>query len=265
MPLPAHAALPSPVPDAVDDEIDIARLADSFETRGPEELLAWAIGRWGDRLTLATAFQAEGMVLLDLAWRMDPEIRVVTLDTGRLPQETHDLIDRVRRRYGIAVEVVYPDGAALQKLVRRDGANGFFGSVEARLACCRTRKVEPMRRALAGSEAWIAGLRREQSAARAGVAKVERDPVHAGPRGDLIKLNPLADWSLERVWRYVEEHDVPYHGLYDQGYASIGCAPCTRAVRPGQASRAGRWWWENGHKECGLHLEAPATAAGDRR
>lgn len=230
---------------------DAERLATVFETRPAEALLAWAVDRFGARLVLVSAFQAEGMVLLDLLHRMSPRVRVLTLDTGRLPEETHQLVDRIRFRYGLAVEIVHPDAHELAALVRRDGPNAFLGSVEARRACCHVRKVAPLRRALAGTDAWVTGLRREQSEARAATRKVERDPLDdAGRR---LKLSPLADWRHERVWAYLRERDVPHHPLYDRGYTSIGCAPCTRAPRPGEHPRAGRWWWEQGVKECGLH------------
>ena len=217
-----------------------------------EDILRWATERWRRRLALCTAFQAEGSVLLDMAWRIDPEIRVITLDTGRLPQETHDLIERVRWRYGIRVEVHTPDARAVEAMVSTDGPNLFYHSRGGRQTCCRIRKVEPLHRALDGLAVWVTGLRREQARSRAGVQRLEIDAAHGG----ITKLNPLADWSHDAVWAYLRAHDVPYHALYDQGYASIGCAPCTREIEPGQDSRAGRWWWEaaSASKECGLHF-----------
>ncbi len=220
-----------------------------------EDLLRWALGRWGQRLALCTAFQAEGSLLLDMAWRIDPGVRVITLDTGRLPQETHDLIERVRWRYGIRVEVHTPDARAVEAMVSTDGPNLFYHSLEGRHHCCQVRKVEPLRRALDGLSAWVTGLRRDQAPSRAGIRRLEVDAVHGG----INKINPLADWRKDEVWAYLEAHDVPYHALYDQGYASIGCAPCTRAVEAGLDPRSGRWWWETEEtpKECGLHF-APA-------
>ncbi len=224
--------------------------AGGLEDAEPESILSLALAKWGRRLALVTSFQSEGLVLLDMAWRIDSTVRVITLDTGRLPQETYDVIDRVRERYGIEVEVFFPDAGAVEALVRGGGPNLFYRSVRARLDCCRVRKVEPLKRALAGLAAWVTGLRRSQSAARAGVRTIEIDREHGG----IVKLNPLAGWSREQVEAYAREHGVPRHPLYARGYASIGCAPCTRPVQPGEEPRAGRWWWENGsHKECGLH------------
>lgn len=228
-----------------------------------EALVAWALERWGDRIALGTAFQAEGMVLLDMAWRLDRSVRVFTIDTGRLPSQTHDLIERVRERYDLVVEVYVPDARRVEELVHRGGPNLFYRSHEERLACCHVRKVEPLRRALAGLSAWITGRRRDQGATRGDIRRVAQDPLHP----HVVKLSPLADWSEEEVWAYVTAHDVPYHPLYDRGYRSIGCAPCTRASRPGEAPRAGRWWWEGQDhpKECGLHVEEgrlqPAAAS----
>lgn len=228
----------------------------------PEELLRWALGRWRRKVALFTAFQAEGMVLLDMAWRIDPEVRVVTLDTGRLPEETFRLIEEVRERYAIAVEIVTPDAGEVAELVARGGPNLFYRSVADRRACCRVRKVEPLRRALSGLAAWITGQRRDQAPSRASTGLTEVDGEHGG----ILKLNPLAYWSWEAVWDYIRLHDVPYHRFYDRGYTSIGCGPCTRAVRPWEDHRAGRWWWEEpgAHKECGLHVQAPVAKNGRR-
>lgn len=219
-----------------------------------EATLSRALQRWGHRVALGTSFQAGGMVLIDAAARVAPELRVLTVDTGRLPAENYELIETVRDRYAVEIEVLFPDFTAVEAMVRRGGPNLFFSSRGARLECCATRKSEPFRRALAGLDAWITGARRQQSATRAALPHAGDDPVHPG----VIKIAPLADWSEEQVWSYLRARDVPYNGLYDRGYRSIGCAPCTRPVGPGEDERAGRWWWEGGeHKECGLHL-APA-------
>ena len=229
---------------------EVAALADDFEQRPPQDLLRWASARFGDRLALTTSFQAAGMALLDMAWRIDPNVRVVTVDSGRLRQENHDLIEQVRERYGVKIAVQHPDAASLDTFVEKYGANAFYRSASLRLRCCDIRKVAPLSRALAGYDAWISGQRRGQSESRREVRKVEID--HA--RGGLVKLNPLADWSEEEVWDYLRAHDVPHNALYDQGYTSIGCAPCTRPTGPGEDIRAGRWWWEaNVPKECGIH------------
>lgn len=190
-------------------------------------------------------------MLIDMLWRIDPAVRVFTLDTLRLPTETYDVIDRVRARYGISIEIFYPDLAAVDAMVRERGYNAFYRSVEDRHACCHIRKVVPLSRALEGLDAWITGLRAEQSGTRADTALIEIDEAHGG----IVKINPLAAWTTEQVWTYIREHDVPYNALHDRGYPSIGCAPCTRAVAPGEDPRAGRWWWEiDGPKECGIHL-----------
>jgi len=186
---------------------------------------------------------------------------VFTLDTGRLPQATHDLIDRVRDRYGVPVEVVFPDSVEVALMVRQGGQNLFYESVEKRQLCCRIRKVEPMRRyfATAGLDAWVAGLRRGQGVTRTEAAKVEVDEAHGG----LVKINPLVDWSLEQVWDYVRDHNVPVNRLHKAGYPSVGCDPCSRAIQPGEDIRAGRWWWENPEtKECGIHVEEESGGSG---
>jgi thioredoxin-dependent adenylylsulfate APS reductase len=202
------------------------------------------------------------MVLIDMAWRLNPDVRVFTLDTGRLPPETYALFEEVRERYGIAVEFEYPDPAELGSLIDREGPNLMYRGVDLRIACCNVRKVEPLRRKLATLDAWIAGLRREQWASRRNIAKVELDRDHGG----IVKLNPLADWTLDEVWDYVKRNDVPYHELFDHGYASIGCAPCTRPVQPGEPERAGRWWWEQDTaKECGIHCSVELVGSKSDR
>ena len=197
----------------------------------------------------ASSFGAEDMVLLDLIAQHAPGIGVFTLDTGRLPEETLGLIDRARARYGLPIDVYFPEPSRVESFVRAHGVNAFYSSVDLRRTCCAIRKTEPLARALAGKRAWVTGLRREQSVTRAELAYREFDDVHGVP-----KFNPLADWSEEDVWTYLRARQVPYNALHDHGYRSIGCAPCTRAVEPGEDVRAGRWWWENPeHKECGLH------------
>jgi phosphoadenosine phosphosulfate reductase len=196
-----------------------------------------------------TSFGAEDMVVLDLIRRHALPIGILTLDTGRLPEETYALMQQVEERYGRCFDTLYPDARALQELVARNGINGFYDSVEKRKACCAVRKVEPLARGLQGKRAWVTGLRAQQSATRAGVAEREPDPA----RG-LTKFNPLHDWSDAEVWDYLRSRAVPYNALHDRFYPSIGCAPCTRAVATGEDIRAGRWWWENANtKECGLH------------
>lgn len=224
--------------------------AGRFEHASAQDLLAWALERFHPRLAISAAGGVDGMALIDMAWRLNPDVRVFTLDTGRLPPETYALFEEVRERYGITVEFEHPDAQALGALVGREGPNLMYRSVDLRVSCCEVRKVEPLRRKLATLDAWVTGLRREQWRSRRNVAKVELDREHGG----IVKLNPLADWELDRVWDYVNAHDVPYHELFDAGYTSIGCAPCTRPVMPGESERAGRWWWEQDtDKECGIH------------
>lgn len=219
---------------------------------GPEALLRWADSRFGPRVALASSFGAEDVVLVDLWCRVASRPRIFTLDTGRLPEETYEVMERIRKRYGVEIEAFFPDTAQVERLLREHGPNLFYHSVESRRLCCRVRKVEPLGRALGDLSAWICGLRREQAPTRADLEAVEVDEAHGG----ILKLNPLIDWSTEEVWDYIRTHEVPYNALHDRGYPSIGCAPCTRAVEPGEDIRAGRWWWENPEsKECGLHVK----------
>jgi phosphoadenosine phosphosulfate reductase len=206
-------------------------------------------------VALASSLSVEDMVLADLIAREALPIGIFVLDTGRLHGDTLELVHRLEERYGFEVEVYRPLARAVESYVARFGRDAFYESAELRKQCCEIRKVEPLRRALAGKGAWITGLRRGQSAGRGAVAVQELDAVHG-----LAKFNPLADWSEQDVWDYVRAHDVPYNRLYDQGYRSIGCAPCTRPVTAGEDARAGRWWWEEqGRKECGLHLRVVRT------
>jgi phosphoadenosine phosphosulfate reductase len=199
---------------------------------------------------LASSFGAEDMVLLDLIARDGLAISVFTLDTGRLPLETHDLIAKVRDHDGLEICVFAPWPDSVQAYVEEHGIDGFYDGVEQRTSCCNVRKVEPLRRALAGKRGWITGLRREQAVSRATVTEAEHDPVHSK-----WKFSPLAEWTHEDVWTYIHENRVPYNALHDRGYPSVGCEPCTRAVKRGEHPRAGRWWWEqeDAKKECGIH------------
>lgn len=200
-------------------------------------------------VTFASSLGAEDMVLTDLIARYYPSISMFTLDTGRLPEETYRLMKEVADRYGVHIAVFFPDFAAVEAYVAQNGPNGFYDSVDLRKQCCHIRKVEPLKRALKGKGAWITGLRRDQAATRKDLASVEFDSEQG-----LQKFSPLLDWSLTEVWAYLKQFDVPYNALHDRGYTSIGCAPCTRAITPGEDVRAGRWWWEDPEiKECGLH------------
>ncbi|MFN0170902.1 MAG: phosphoadenylyl-sulfate reductase [Bryobacteraceae bacterium] len=225
------------------------------ETVAAADLVAWALETFGDRFAVVTSFQAEGMALVDMAARLAKSPRVVTVDTGRLPPETYGMIEAVRDRYGIAVEVVSPDSGDLESMVGRHGPNLFHRDVSLRRLCCHFRKVRPLERKLAGFEAWASGLRREQGETRAGTPKVD-DTVKP------LKLNPLADWTREQLEDYLGMHKVPRHPLYERGYTSIGCASCTRAIEAGEDERAGRWWWEqDAAKECGIHFTPEGKAA----
>ncbi len=226
----------------------------SFEDQSAEEVLTWALDEFHPRIAISASFQAESMVIIDLATKIRPDVHVFTLDTGRLPQATHELIDQVRHRYDIKIDVHAPDSERVRAMVRQHGMNLFTRHQTLRMLCCHIRKVEPLQRALSGLDGWISGLRRDQSANRAQTPKVLIDADHGG----IVKVNPLVDWSRDRVWEYIREHKVPYNELYNKGYTSIGCDPCTRAIQPGEDERAGRWWWENSdYKECGLHEAMP--------
>ncbi|HVS26143.1 MAG TPA: phosphoadenylyl-sulfate reductase [Burkholderiales bacterium] len=205
--------------------------------------------------TFASSFGAEDMVLLDLIVRFAPGIEIFTLDTGRLPEETYALMNKIAERYGVKVRVYFPQAKAVEQYVQQHGPNAFYESVELRKACCHMRKVEPLKRTLVGKKAWVTGMRRGQSVTRGVTPESEFDKDHG-----LHKFNPLYDWTEKEVWAYIRANNVPYNALHDKGYASIGCAPCTRAITPGEDIRAGRWWWEDAkNKECGLHRKSEAV------
>lgn len=235
---------------------EIEPLEAALRHASAQEVVRWALGQFGRSIALACSFGAEDVVLVDIIAKIDPTARIFVLDTGRLHEETYDVMDRIRRKYGIEFEVYNPVAEDLQVLLRQRGPNFFYNSIEDRKDCCGVRKVEPLRRALSDKRAWITGLRRAQAVTRATLPKIEIDDAHNG----IYKLNPLADWSEEQVWEYIRANDVPYNALHDQGFPSIGCAPCTRAIAPGEDIRAGRWWWESPeHKECGLHVRRKPT------
>ena len=230
----------------------VAELASRVEPMSAQEVLKLGLDTFGRKAALSSSFGAEDMVLIDMLMKLDRTARIFTLDTGRLPQETYNVIDATRSKYGAAIEVFFPQADAVQAMVAEHGMNLFYQSVDNRKLCCGVRKMEPLRRALSGLDAWITGLRREQSVTRTAVHKVEWDEGNG-----LVKMNPLVDWTHDDVWKYIRENNVPYNALHDRGYPSIGCGPCTRAVQPGEHERAGRWWWEHPEtKECGLHVSA---------
>lgn len=229
---------------------EITQLNEEFANATPEALLGYFLNRYGSRIALSSSLSIEDQVLTDMICRLKPDARIFTLDTGRLFPETYNLIDQTAMHYGIRLEVFFPDCTEVEKLVADCGINGFYESLEKRKRCCRIRKLDPLERALRGLDAWICGLRREQSVTRSEMRAVEWDEAHG-----LLKINPLIDWHEEQVWEYIRRNHVPYNKLHEQGFPSIGCQPCTRAVKPGEDIRAGRWWWESpDHKECGLHL-----------
>jgi phosphoadenosine phosphosulfate reductase len=223
------------------------------------DLLQASVRDYG-RVTYANSLGAEAMVLTDLVWAHAPQIHVFTIDTGRLHQETYSLLEALQRRRGSGFRVMFPATAAVEGVVSTFGVNGFYDSLEARLACCRARKIEPFRRAIAGYAAWVTGVRRDQSAARTRIQPLEWDTQYG-----LYKVSPLLDWAEPEIWQYIRARRLPYNELHDRQYPSIGCAPCTRAVNPGEGSRAGRWWWEEANaRECGLHPTVPDAGTGQK-
>lgn len=225
------------------------QLNERFAGKQPEEVLAYFLKEYQGHIALASSLGIEDQVLTDMICKIAPETRIFTLDTGRLFPETYSLIERTNMTYGIKIQLFFPDYHELEKMVGDHGVNLFYESIEKRRLCCHIRKLEPLKRAFSGLKVWICGLRHEQSVTRTDNQLVEWDK-----QNDLLKLNPLIDWSEEQVWKYIRERGVPYNKLHDQGFPSIGCQPCTRAIQPGEDVRAGRWWWEDPeHKECGLH------------
>jgi thioredoxin-dependent adenylylsulfate APS reductase len=247
----------TPHPSVLAKDTETARK----ERWAPERVLEWGLDSFAPRISLSASFGApEGMVLLDMMSRIDrTRTRVFTIDTGRLPQETHNLIDRVRDRYDVEVEVYFPKPERVEAMVRESGMNLFYESIDNRRLCCGIRKVEPLERALAELDAWISGLRRSHSSEREESDLIEVDAVH----GDRIKLNPLVHWTRAEVWSYVRKNHVPVNALHEKGYPSVGCAPCTRAIREGEDERAGRWWWEKDtERECGIHTGYESQGSG---
>ncbi len=220
-----------------------------FESASPEELLEYFLGEYNGTIALSSSLSIEDQALTHMVCKFGNAPKIFTLDTGRLFPETYDLIHRTSQKYGIKLQVYFPDSQKVEEMVNTKGINLFYESIENRKQCCNIRKLEPLKRAFKGLDVWICGLRREQSITRNSMQKVEWDETNG-----LIKLNPLIDWSESQVWAYIKENKIPYNPLHDKGFPSIGCQPCTRAIMPGEDIRAGRWWWENPDtKECGLH------------
>ncbi|MDR2774551.1 MAG: phosphoadenylyl-sulfate reductase [Tannerella sp.] len=228
---------------------EIDRLNEMFGGKKPEEILDYFLHAYGNRIALASSLGLEDQMLTDMMLKTDRSARIFTIDTGRLFPETYSLIDKTNMNYGIRMEIYFPENRPVERYVRANGINAFYESMEKRKECCRIRKIEPLTRALSTLDVWICGLRQEQSVTRTGVQVVEWDETN-----ELVKINPLAYCSEQEVWKYIKTNRVPYNILHDRGFPSIGCCPCTRAVKPGEDIRAGRWWWENPeYKECGLH------------
>ena len=234
-------------------ELQIKKIAEEMEDQSAMEVLKWAINTYAPKIALASSFGAEDVILIDMMVKINKEkTKIFTLDTGRLNQETYDVMDAIRKKYDIQIEVYFPEQRETEEMVKIKGMNLMYESVENRKLCCEIRKVHPLNRALSKLDAWITGLRREQAITRANIYKLEIDSSH----GNIAKINPLADWTNEMIWDYIHKNNVPYNKLHDSGYPSIGCEPCTRAVHRGEDPRAGRWWWENAtQKECGLHWD----------
>ncbi|TYQ28323.1 phosphoadenylyl-sulfate reductase [Pseudanabaena sp. UWO311] len=230
-------------------QTDIDTAAAQLKDKTPQEVLTWALGNY-DKISLASSFGAEDVTLIDMIAKIKPDANVFTLDTGRLNAETYEVIAKVQQKYPqLQLRIMFPQAEAVEQMVSDKGINLFYDSVENRKQCCFIRKVEPLGRATKDLDAWITGLRRDQTANRSTMETVELD----GDR-NIAKINPLIDWTNEQVWEYIHANDVPYNALHDQNFPSIGCAPCTRAVEAGEDLRAGRWWWEMSNQECGLHV-----------
>jgi phosphoadenosine phosphosulfate reductase len=237
------------------DLASLPALSAAYDSKSPQDILALALDAYAPAVGIAFS-GAEDVVLIDMAVKVGRPFSVFSLDTGRLHAETYQFLETVRTRYGVAIEVVVPEPAAVERLVREKGLFSFYQ--DGHTECCGIRKVEPLARALAPLQAWITGQRRDQSpGTRAAVSVVQHDASHSNADRALVKFNPLAAWTSKQVWDYIEANEVPFNALHSRGFVSIGCEPCTRAILPGQHERAGRWWWEEAtKKECGLHLTA---------
>lgn len=224
---------------------------DELEKKDAKDVLSWAMEKFSPKIAFASSFGAEDVVVIDLMVKIDKNnTRIFTLDTGRLNPETYEVMDTIQKKYQIPIETLFPDHLEVEKMVYENGINLMYQSVSNRKLCCEIRKVHPLKRILVTLDAWVTGLRRDQTFTRANTKKIELDSSN----NDIVKINPLADWTNDMVWDYIKQNGLTYNKLHDAGYPSIGCAPCTRAILPGDDLRSGRWWWENDlHKECGLH------------
>lgn len=229
--------------------MNIGLLNKKFKNAKPEEVLKFFLNKYGEKTALSSSFGVEDQVLTDMMLKIDKSANIFTLDTGRLPYETYSVMDETNLKYGTKINVYFPDSEDVEALYQTQGINGFYESIENRKRCCFVRKIAPLERALTDLDIWVTGLRASQSVTREDMQLFEMDETHS-----VIKVNPLLNWSETEVWEYIHKNNVPYNKLHDQGFPSIGCAPCTRAVKDGEDIRSGRWWWENPeHKECGLH------------
>jgi len=234
------------------------RLFQSIDANDPIAVLKHGLKHFGSQIALASSFSMEDVALIDMMAKLDRAARILALDTGRLNEETYECAEKIRHKYGCNIEWFFPDKDSVEQLITDKGLFSFKESIGDRQECCLIRKVLPLERALTGLLAWVTGQRRQQSSTRANVQVIEIDEAHGG----IVKLNPLAFWSADQVKEYVDIHHIPYNRLYDLGYQSIGCGPCTRASAQGDDERAGRWWWEDAaHKECGIHLVKPRNPA----
>lgn len=227
----------------------ISEIAIELEAQRPQKILKWALKRYDN---IAIAFSGELAVLVDMAVRIRNDVQVFCLDTGRLHPETYEFIEKIREHYRIDLEILMPDPAQVEALVKEKGLFSFYK--EGHKECCGIRKVQPLRRKLSTLDAWITGQRKDQSVTRTKLPVIQVDSAFSSPTKSLVKINALANWTSAQVWQYIRAYDVPFHPLHAQGYSSIGCAPCTRPITPHQPERQGRWWWESAaEKECGLH------------
>ena len=218
----------------------------------PQDVLKWSFDNLHPRLAMASSFGAEDVVVIDMMMKINPKARIFTLDTGRLNQETYDVMDEIRKKYNVNIEVMFPDQNEVEQMVRVNGLNLFYHSVGNRKLCCGIRKVHPLNRILSTLDGWVTGLRADQTEVRSNANKIELDEQHNG----MIKINPIIEWTWDQTWDYIKKNNIPYNKLHDNGFPSIGCEPCTRAIKPGEPLRAGRWWWESdSQKECGLHAD----------
>lgn len=230
--------------------VQIQQLNENLKT--PQEVLKWSLDNLHPRLAIASSFGAEDVVVIDMMMKINPKSRIFTLDTGRLNQETYDVMDEIRKKYNVNIEVMFPDQNEVEQMVRVNGLNLFYDSVGNRKLCCGIRKVHPLNRILSTLDGWITGLRADQTEVRSNANKLELDEQH----NSIIKINPIIEWTWEQTWDYIKKNNIPYNKLHDKGFPSIGCEPCTRAIKSGEPLRAGRWWWESdSQKECGLHAD----------